>query len=170
MSHRVEVSIEFRDPDALGDAVVALGGKVIGHGTHTLFDGAVQGFAFSLPGWKFPLCLQADGKLVFDDYSGKWGDQKDLERLKGEYALAVAAAKCEELGWMTERQGDDLVIYHPSGGSIVVTKSGSVDANSFQGTGCDAAVTAIAEALGTETSRSCKTEYGQVLNEAHVIT
>ena len=70
MSHTVKINVEFQDRAVLAAAVTAMGGKVIGEGTHTMYYGnpAEVGFGFTLPNWRFPLVVRADNSLAFDDY------------------------------------------------------------------------------------------------------
>lgn len=156
-SHTVSVKVEFRDPGGLKAAVEAMGGRWIGEGTHKMFEGSSTGLGFRLPGWNYPLVLRSDGSLAFDDYRGMWGNVADLERLKAEYAVGVAEERARELGWLSERSSEGLTIYHPGGGSLLVTAAG-VEAMGFQGIGCAEATRAIAEALGAEIASSNKPE------------
>ncbi|MBI4474387.1 MAG: DUF2997 domain-containing protein [Acidobacteria bacterium] len=166
MSHTAQTKVEYRDKGALGKAILGMGGKVLGEGQYRLFGGPETGFGFTLSGWRYPLVLTSDGTLKFDDYEGEWGNRADLDRLKIEYAAAVVESKCAELCWSTQRESNgSITIYHP-GGTIVVTPDGTVDAIGFQGRGCEAAVDAIAAALGEETARYCKPEANIVRNEA----
>lgn len=168
MSHTLQVRVEYRDKQALASAVEKVGGTVIGDGCHYLFAGEETGWGFRLLSWNYPLILTEDGILKFDDYGGRWGQRSDIERLKAEYAAAVVERKCAELCWMTERRGDEILIYHPDG-MIVVKTDATVDATGFVGRGCEAAVEAIASALGQETARYCKPEANLVRNEAKQI-
>ncbi len=167
MSHTVKVTVEFRDPGALGAAVKALGGHVLGTGSHRLYQGSYNGFGFTLPGWRYPLVLESGGKLSFDDYNGMWGNRRDLDRLKAAYSLEAAKQAAEAQGWITEVQGDKLVIYHPSGGTLEVTSAGEVDALGFNGKGCAEAVSTIGAALGREGELTVKPEFYEAQQVLH---
>ena len=65
MSHTVKVRVELRDRDSLARAVVALGGEVLGQGTHRLFAGPEEGFGFKLKDWHYPLVLKENGELAY---------------------------------------------------------------------------------------------------------
>jgi len=169
MSHTVTTKVEFKDKGPLGKAVQRMGGRVLGEGTFHFGGTANAGFGFHLKGWQHPCVLTGTGVLKFDDYHGRWGNVADLEVLKSEYAIEMAAQVCEEKGWMCQREDNgSLTVFHPSGGSIVVERDGTVDALGFQGNGCAAAVEAIAEKLGTETSRFCKPENSKLSQESTV--
>jgi len=158
VSHTTKIKVEFRDKDKLGKAVEAMGGKVLGEGSHRLYGGTYEGFGFKLPGWNYPCILAADGSLSYDNFSGSWGDIRQLDALKGEYALQVAESVAMAQGWISERLADRLVIHHPDGGDIVVTAAG-LDASQFMGADCVQACAALEQALGSQPERMLKAEY-----------
>jgi len=140
-SHTARIKVEYADAASLQAAVAALGGTWLGHGNHRLFEGQAMGHGFTLPGWQYPIVLQ-DGELSYDDYSGAWGNVADLERLKVAYTIAKAEQAALMQGWQCERTQDGLTIYHPAGGTLAI-KSGTIDANGFQGQGCHEAILAL---------------------------
>jgi len=165
MSHITTVTIELRDHAALALAVEAMGGTVLGEGSHRLFNYSYnpptikQGFGFNLPGWRFPLVLQADNTLAFDNFEGSWGNMADIQTLTGHYTIQKAKVETDACGWMSEIQADgNLLVMHPDGGTFTVTPAGVIDASGFVGTGCDV-VTAIELALGSNLERTDKAEY-----------
>lgn len=162
-SHTVSVKVEYRDPEALGRAVIAMGGQVLGRGTHKLFERPESGYGYQLPGWNFPVVLTATGTLAYDDYRGRWGNVADLERLEAQYAVEAAASAATAQGWYSERRGEELVIFHPEGGTLTVKPDGTVDAAGFVGAGCHDPVTLLSAALGTQTGATTKPEYHQRL-------
>lgn len=162
MSHTVTVQISFKDPDAATPAIEAIGGKILGQGTHRLYAGAETGFGFTLPGWQYPLVITAGGQLKFDDYHGVWGNRADIERLEARYAVEVSKKVCDQQGWMYEQQPDGaLLVYHPDGGTLTVTGAGQIDATGFTGKSCAAATAPIEAALGLTTDQHVKPEYNQ---------
>lgn len=160
MSHTTKIKVEFRDRDRLGASILAIGGSIIGDGSHRLFAGNVQGWGFKLPGWSYPCILGADGSLSYDNYNGSWGKESVLDTLKGEYSLQVAESYCQGQGWMTERVNDVVRIYHPDGGIITVTAAG-VDASQFMGENCVVACQGLEAAIGSQPERMLKNEYFQ---------
>jgi hypothetical protein len=57
-------------------------------GKAELFSGAVEGLAVKLPDWSYPVvCDTATGRIKFDNYNGRWGDQKLLDRFLQAYAI-----------------------------------------------------------------------------------
>lgn len=169
MSHTVTTKIEFRDKGPLGEAVKRMGGTVLGQGTHQLFSSREPGFGFTLPNWRHSLVLTDTNELKFDDYHGEWGNVKDLEVLKGYYAVEMAVKVAEELMWQAERINDGVTVYHPEGGYITVTCDGTVDANGMIGKGCQAAVEAFSTALGSTTGAYCKREANETIQQNAVV-
>lgn len=161
-SHTVKVKCQFADPDTFGNAAIAMGGKVLGNGTHNLYSGqTATGFGITLPNWSYPIVL-ANGELSYDNFGGSWGNPADLERLKGEYIIATAESAAQSQGWLTERQGENLIVHHPNGGSMTVNANGA-EANGFQGVGCHDALSTLLGPMATEWT--AKPEAGQVACE-----
>jgi DUF2997 family protein len=161
MSHTVTVKVEYKNKEALAHAVEAMKGRALGEGSHRLFSNTVTGYGFQLPNWRYPVILTADGELSFDNYNGQWGHVKDLDQLKGQYTMSCAYLKAQELGWYAEINSDSVTIFHPSGGTIRVDASGTVDANNFAGTSCSSATEQIESAIGSRVSETLKPEYSQ---------
>ena len=160
MSHTVKMQIELKDHDALTSAVEMMKGKVLGMGSHRLYAGTHTGFGFTLPGWKYPLVSEAKGTLAYDDFGSRWGSPADIETLKAYYAIGAAKAAAEAQGWYCEIQADNtLLIYHPDGGTLTVSKAGQIDASGFTGPSCATATAPIAAALGQTIEDTQKPEY-----------
>lgn len=163
MSETLKVKVEFRNATSLAGAVTAMGGQVLGQGTHRLYQTSEQGFGFKLPGWRYPLVSRPDGTLAYDDYHGAWGDVTDLEKLKTRYVIETARQAAEEKGWYTEAQDNgSLLIVTPEGGTLTVTPEGVIDAAGFTGSSCAAATEPIARALGATTGEERKAEFDQL--------
>lgn len=141
-SHTVTVKVEYRDMEALRRAVEGLGGTWIGIGTHALYSGhTATGVGFRLPDWRYPLALQADGVLAYDNFNGHWGDPAALDRLKAEYTMAVCEQSATAQGWLCERSATgELLIHHPDGGTMTVNAAGVIDAAGFVGAACHDAI------------------------------
>ena len=142
MSHTCTVKAEYTDMDAIHRAVEELGGQLLPDGAYRLYETTETGIGITLPGWRYPLVVRADGTLVYDDYHGAWGNVADLERLKTEYMISLAEINAGALGWQTTRDEIGLTIHHPSGGIILVTGE-TVDAAGFTGGVCATAINAL---------------------------
>ena len=160
MSQTIKVKVKYKNLNALKRAVERLGGRVLGEGTHSLFATNEDGVGFLLPGWRFPVVLRDDGALAYDDYHGRWGNVSDLETLQKTYTIAAAEQEAKALGWATqERDNGDLLVYHPSGGTLTITATGGVDAQGFVGTTCEKAASTLADAMGDIAEVTQKGEY-----------
>lgn len=162
-SHTVKIKVEYKDPDTLKRACDNLGWKWLGLGVHSLFENTAAGHGFKPVGWELPAVLDANGELHFDTFNGAWGDEKQLELLKAEYAIATAQKAAEELGWQCERTDAGLTVYHPDSGVLTVSKEGICETTGFTGASCHAA----RESLGllADGAIANKPEYGQVAAE-----
>ena len=105
MSHIVQIQTQVRDPAAVLAACQRLGLPPPQEQTVTLFSGQVTGLAVELPGWHYPLvCDLADGQLQYDNYEGRWGDQKQLDRFLQTYAVEKARLEARRRGHTCNEQ------------------------------------------------------------------
>jgi len=162
MSHTITAKIEFKDTESLTRAVEKLGGNVIGHGEHGLYETKERGLGFELPGWHYPLVAKSDGTLAYDDFNGQWGNVKDIDTLKCTYTLTAVEREAQSLGWQYEWTSDmGMRVYHPSGGVLNVSEDGVIDADCFVGSACEEATTTLANAIGGVETSQRKPEYNQ---------
>ena len=99
MSHIVEVTAEVRDPAAIEAAGRRLGLTKPVHQATRLFSGEATGIAVQLPDWRYPVvCDVASGTLRYDNFSGRWGDQRELDRFLQAYAVEKARLEVAERG------------------------------------------------------------------------
>jgi hypothetical protein len=159
-SHTRTVRVEYRSIAALEAAVRALGWRWLGHGQHSLFQGRETGHGIHIPGWMYPIVLRADRSLALDDYGGKWGTPADLDRLATEYRCQAALEAAAMLGWAAERHGNDVTVFHPSGGTLTVS-AGGIETSGFVGCGCHVAADQLAEFLGSTVESVAKPEMYQ---------
>jgi len=103
MSHVATIALEFRDPAALAEAAAGCGLEPQ-HETVTFFDGTrVTGTAVRLPGWQYPAVIDAEGRLHYDHYEGRWGDLAHLHRFRQAYAEATTARFARARGYLVTR-------------------------------------------------------------------
>jgi hypothetical protein len=99
MSHIVTIETEIRDPIALESACRRLDLDLPTHETVTLFNDAATGHAVRLPEWKYPVvCALETGRLHFDNYEGRWGEQRHLDRFVQSYAVEKATLEARKQG------------------------------------------------------------------------
>jgi hypothetical protein len=148
-SHSAELAIDFRDGDCLKTAVENIGGIFYGWGTYDLGDSTQEGFGFRVPTanghhtvngktYSFhELVARVDGKLIYDNYGSTWTDITQIDKLKVEYADVMTEQTARNLGWLTERaENGDLLVHHPEGGILTITRGGQVSTAGFSGSGC----------------------------------
>ncbi len=115
MSHIVTIKTEVRDVAAIRKACRRLNLDQPEQGTFKLFRREASGVAVRLPDWNYPLvCDVATGQVSYDNYEGRWGDQKELDRFMQAYA--VEKAKTE-----ARRKGHAVVEHTLQDGSIKLT-------------------------------------------------
>lgn len=107
MSHSVVHEAVFAERNIFTRAIGRVRGQVLGEGRHELYDGAYNGLGFTLPNWSYPLVLQHDNRLVFDDFGGKWGNRADIDRLKQMYQTELAIDEFQGVGHVTESVMED---------------------------------------------------------------
>ena len=99
MSHTVTIKTECRDPAAIRAACQRLGLAEPVQGKTELFSGEVEGLAVKLPDWNYPVvCDLASGQVKFDNYEGRWGDQKYLDQFLQAYAVEKAKIEARRRG------------------------------------------------------------------------
>ncbi len=103
MSHVAMIALEFRDREALAAAAAACG-PPRGEDTVTFFDGTrVTGTVMRLPGWRYPVVIDGQGRLFYDHYEGRWGDPVHLHRFRQAYAEAATTRFAHARGYLVTR-------------------------------------------------------------------
>jgi hypothetical protein len=105
VSHIVEITTEVRDPAAAEAACRRLGlTQPVGR-TVELFSCKVTGLAVELPGWRYPLvCDTSSGTLRYDNFLGRWGDERELDRFLQAYAVEKARLEARRQGHTVTEQ------------------------------------------------------------------
>lgn len=99
MSHVVVIRTEIRDRAAIEAACRRLCLKMPENGTTRLFSTEVSGLLVELPGWRYPVvCQLRTGELKYDNYEGRWGDEKELGKLLQAYAVELAKSEALRKG------------------------------------------------------------------------
>ena len=105
MSHIVSIKTEIRDVAAIRAACRRLNIDQPEQGTFKLFSGEAAGVAVRLPDWTYPVvCDVATGELNFDNYSGGWGEQKELDKFLQAYAVEKASLEARKRGHTVTEQ------------------------------------------------------------------
>jgi hypothetical protein len=101
LSHIVEIKTEIRDEQAVKAACSRLNLPQPEHKTARLFSATATGLAVQLPGWQYPVvCNLQTGQAQYDNYSGHWGEQKELHKFLQGYAVEKAKIEARKKGHM----------------------------------------------------------------------
>ena len=74
-------------------------------GTAELFSGEVRGTIVRLPDWQYPVVFDVQtGEARYDNYEGKWGDQKHLDQFVQLYAVERAKIEARKKGYSVNEQ------------------------------------------------------------------
>ncbi|MEZ6088234.1 MAG: DUF1257 domain-containing protein [Pirellulaceae bacterium] len=115
MSHIVSITTEVRDVSAIRAACQRLHLDEPVHEQVELFSSSSTGWAVRLQQWRYPIvCQTQTGRVDYDNYEGRWGEQKQLDRFLQAYA--VEKAKIE-----ARRQGHSVTEQSLRDGSIKLT-------------------------------------------------
>ena len=99
MSHIVQIQTEVRDAAAIRAACSRLKLPAPVFGQTELFSGSKTGWAVQLPEWRYPIvCDLATGKVDFDNYGGRWGEQEQLDRFLQSYAVEMTKIEARKKG------------------------------------------------------------------------
>jgi hypothetical protein len=113
MSHIVTIKTEVRDPAAIAAACRRLGLGPPLDGEHSLYSGMQTGIAVRLPKWHYPVvCDTKSGRVRFDNYGGRWGEERELNRFIQAYAVEKAKIEARKLGHNVSeaRQADGSIL------------------------------------------------------------
>ena len=99
MSHIVTIETQIRDAAAIRAACQRLHHPPPVFGEAQLFSGAKTGWQVQLPQWRYPVvCDVATGKIDFDNYGGRWGEQHHLDKLLQAYAVEKSRIEARKAG------------------------------------------------------------------------
>jgi hypothetical protein len=88
MSHIVTIQTKVHDAQAMVAACQRLGLAAPIEGTAQLFSGEARGFLVQLPDWQYPVVVDVlTGTVHYDNFEGRWGEQKHLNRFLQIYAV-----------------------------------------------------------------------------------
>jgi hypothetical protein len=106
MSHIVVVHTRVHDPAAIAAACCRLNLAEPVQGTAKLYAGEATGLLLHLPGWQYPVVIDTlTGTLRYDNYSGRWGEQSQLDRFLQCYAVERCRIEARKKGYaVTEQQ------------------------------------------------------------------
>ena len=99
MSHIVEIKTEVRDETAISAACQRLKLEAPTQGTAKLFSDSATGVIVKLPDWRYPAVFDTQsGKARFDNFEGRWGEQRQLDRFLQGYAVEKTKIEARKKG------------------------------------------------------------------------
>ena len=105
MSHIVRIETQIRDLEALRAACRRAGLAQPQQETVQLFSGQVTGHCVQLPQWRYPVVCQLEsGEIRYDNYAGRWGDPRQLDRLLQAYAAEKTLLEARKQGYAVTEQ------------------------------------------------------------------
>lgn len=159
MSEIATVTVELTNLDILGAVVLSMDGVLLGVGRHNLYESCVDGWGFKLREYYYPFIICEGGKRIVTDEDNLRKNPDLIDQIKGEYALQVAEAEANNLGYVHERIAEGVKVYFPNAAEVLIRADGRVEGFGFNGVGCDAARRVFSEALGTIADVVLKDEY-----------
>ena len=105
MSHIVKIQTQVRDEAAVHAACHRRQLAAPERGKHRLFSREVEGLAVRLRDWQFPaVCQLETGELLFDNFGGRWGEQRELDGFIQAYAVEKARIEARRRGHSVTEQ------------------------------------------------------------------
>ena len=105
MSHTVTIKTEIRDAAAVRAACDRLRLPAPVQGKTKLFSGEVEGLAVKLPDWVYPVVADlATGQIKLDNFGGRWGDPKHLDKFLQAYAAEKVKIESRRKGHVVTEQ------------------------------------------------------------------
>ena len=99
MSHTVTIKTQIRDIQAIQAACQRLKMPQPIQGEVRLFDRVAQGIGVQLDGWRFPVCIESDGNLLYDNFGGFWGVPEMLDQFQQMYAVEKTKLEARKQGY-----------------------------------------------------------------------
>ena len=105
MSHVVSLQTRVHDPAAIAAACRRLGLAEPVHGKARLYGGEAEGLLLELPGWRYAAVIDtASGVVAYDNFSGRWGEQRHLNGFLQAYAVERAKLEARKKGFQVSEQ------------------------------------------------------------------
>ncbi|WP_164104557.1 DUF1257 domain-containing protein [Candidatus Laterigemmans baculatus] len=105
MSHVVRIRTEVRDLAALRLATARLSVPSPQYGKVRLFSSEQTGWSVPLTNWRYPVVFDTgSGEAHFDNYQGRWGEQRYLDQLLQAYAVEKAKVEARKQGHSVSEQ------------------------------------------------------------------
>ena len=105
MSHIVKIQTQVRDETAVLAACQRRQLAAPVRGKHRLYSREVEGLAVQLRDWQYPaVCQLETGEVLFDNFGGRWGEQRELDSFIQAYAVEKARIESRKRGHTVTEQ------------------------------------------------------------------
>ncbi|MFI4873834.1 MAG: DUF1257 domain-containing protein [Blastopirellula sp. JB062] len=105
MSHIVQIQTEVRDVEAIRMATQRLSLPEPTFGEVRLFSERKTGWAVQLPRWRYAVVANVQtGRIDFDNFNGRWGEQRQLDSFLQSYAVEKALLEARRAGHSVQEQ------------------------------------------------------------------
>jgi hypothetical protein len=114
MSHIQHTKVKVTNLGAATRVATQLGTTLGNPQISKVFNASVHGRPIKLPGWRFPIVIQEDGSIQYDNFNGNWGDQTTLDAFLADYSAEclreAALARGESFTETVDAETGDLVM------------------------------------------------------------
>ena len=121
MSHVVELEVKVKNPALFADIARGKGFPVRERETVQFYSGSRTGMSVRLPGWRYPVVVDEEGAVHYDNYNGSWGDIRELHRLMQDYAVEAVKQQALAEGaqvWESVEKDGTVVLRVDVGGAF----------------------------------------------------
>jgi hypothetical protein len=99
VSHLVQIHTQVRDPVAISAACRRMQLAEPMFGKAKLFNAEAVGWLVQLPDWRYPaICDPVLGTIHYDNFQGRWGSPKHLDKFLQNYAIEKARLEARKSG------------------------------------------------------------------------
>jgi hypothetical protein len=104
MSHTVQIKTHFKDLDVLQGICDAANVMLKRQNEHVyLYSGTYPAVAsFELENWRYPVAIQEDGSIVFDNFNGYWGNIEPLHKIMQRYSVEKTKKEARLAGYSVQ--------------------------------------------------------------------
>jgi hypothetical protein len=110
VSHTMNAKIQIRDKALFRRIAAECGAEILGEGTHELYAEQVEGLAIQPKGYHYPVVVDKDGNVKYDNYRGEWGAEGELGKILAKYGAEQTKAEARRQGLtVSESETDEEI-------------------------------------------------------------
>lgn len=120
MSHVINLEVKVKKPALLAEVAREKGFEVREQETVQFYSGSRTGMSIRLPGWRYPVVVDEEGTVHYDNWNGAWGDTQQLHHLMQDYAVEVVKQEAMAKGaqvWQSVEDDGTVVLRVGVGGA-----------------------------------------------------